>query len=343
MICIKSPQFSDRKKEQWVLDKFHEFLELCGIEESRHKATKLSHEEILCGLHYRSTDLTVAPTVEKRYKCITGLIIIVIHQSMYFKPAESLLGTITWIASTCYPMVAFLRRLRRPLIAHRKMYGEQNTMIHWDNEDVKDCKLLIEWLYHMKRVSMLEIANVIKRKRIMLYTDGATNGAKPNWNPGLGAYCQGEWFSVRVPKKWNDEYIQYLNENKQKYISKETNIAHFEALAIVTALNTFKHLWTEDSLIDIRCDNKTCCSDFANKNSDDILRMDCVRWLIHNFKATKVKNIRIEINYIHTKRNYLSDACSRFNHRLFIEKCKQNGKSYKSKPTKPIFPELGKI
>ncbi len=211
--------------------------------------------QIMCGLEFDSTDLSIAPARDKRLKCIRGLIIIVITGKLGFKASDSLMGTITWIASTCYPFCAYTRRIRQPVVQHRRLYGEKEGILEYSSEHIRDARMLLDWLRDIRRVSMLEICNLIPMRRIIIYTDGATNGARPNWCPGIGAYCEGSWFMDKVPNIWRDEYIRYISENKDLIFTKDTDIAHFEALAVVTALNTFKDKINPNTIIEMRCDN----------------------------------------------------------------------------------------
>ncbi len=95
-------------------------------------------------------------------------------------------------------------------------------------------------------------------------------------------------------------------------------------------------------LIQLWCDNAICCSDWANKSSDDVFRMDCVRWTLYNFNNTIYKNIKIEIHYIKSKANKYSDALSRFNLTDFLRHINDNNMPLNDYQSRPIYPELGK-
>ncbi len=293
---------------------------------------------IFVGLYFDMTDLSVRPATDKKYKCKIGLLIIIMCREMYFHPFRSLMGSMRWICALVHPFSAYLRRLQKRANEHSRKYGERNGLIKFNHEDVKDCRMLVDWLDRFDKVSMYDIIGLRNRHRVMIFTDGATNGAKPNWNPGIGGFCNGYWYMDIVPKKFVNRYLKFLDEHKSIVYDKETDIAHFEALGVVVALNTFKGLIGPHDLIDIRCDNQICVYDFINKNSDDVLRMDCVRCAVH-FASTIVDS-RIEITYIKTGNNYYADALSKFDIKRFRELCIHNNHPFRSRPLTPKYPNL---
>ncbi len=315
---------------------------MCGIIESKKKRTGLEWYQKFLGLDYDSSDLTVGLVEKKRYKMINGLMIIIIVTTMEFKRFDSLLGTITWAATLAYPFTAYIRRLRIKHTNYINKYGRANNTLHFIEEEIKDCRMLVDWLRNCKRVSMFEICGLIKYDRLLIWTDGATNGSRPNWNPGIGAYCNGDFIMCKVPELYKERYLRWVETTeKDGYIvEKETDIAHFEALAVVVALNTFRDKIKPNTLIDIRCDNKIFCGDLVRKRTNDVLRMDIVRWIIYNFNPMMIENIRIECNYILSKGNDLADPLSRFSMSDF----KRNVLAANlpiGQRKQPLFPTLG--
>ncbi len=333
--CIKSDCFSDRKRETFLMNKFYEFLALCGIKESIKKRRGLSWVMILCGLLYKSSDMTVGPGADKKYTVIFTLICIYQSGTCMSKDYESLIGSLRWFAALIWPGTAFLRRMTMKLTAHKRIHGEDNVLMEFNEEDQKDHHWWIIYSFKLDRISVYDVVAPKPTTMIPLWSDGATNGSREKgWCPGIGAYYRGHWMLAEVPSQFLDKY-----ENETLNYSKETQIAHFEALAIVAAINSFEPFIESNICIHLKCDNQVCEGIFANKNSDDLFIMDCVRWLV---MFAVDHRIRFYISYCLTLEN-ISDPLSRFDIPKFIKIGRQRRISVDGKPTKCKIPDLNQF
>eukprot|EP01083_Nonionella_stella_P287269 977757_1 len=287
--AISSTPDSDRIRENWIRDKYIEFLVLCGIDEKEAKRFGLDWRLEICGLVYDTTDMTVGPGLDKKVKVIQSLLAIASLRKLPSDEFESLLGSLSWFSQLIWPGKAFLRRLRMKLTNHKRQFGIAIRILYFDDEEVKDALWWLKYVHKLDRVSMYDVTNTAARPRAYIWTDGATNGSreKGTWNPGLGGYFDGRYFSATVPLRLVDRYV----DSSIDY-SKEMNIAHFEALAIIVALNTFDQFIPRGTDLIMKCDNTICEGVFENKNSDDI-------------------------HWLDTRANYLSDALSRFDFDAF--------------------------
>ncbi len=330
--AIKLQNGQTIKDAENTLDKLYEFFALCGIKESKRKRTGLHKELELCGLTYNTETMMIVISKEKKLKVMKKLFEVKITHSMMSKQFESLLGSLQWFAEIMWPGKAYVRRIRMKLTKHKKKYGETNRLMSFNSEEMKDINWWIEYMDKLKPKSIYKVFPK-KMKMRNLYTDGATNGSKQkNWNPAVGWYFEGTYSAGIIPK----ELINVYQNNVLEY-EKETGIIHFEALAIIAAINTIKEKLKRDEIVHIYCDNTTVVEVLKSKNSNDLFLMDCLRWICY---IAYDYDIRFKIDYITTKKNVLADALSRFAIKKFYEEIKKKGLRLEKKLTTSIIPDL---
>lgn len=123
--AISSTKYSDRSRETFLMNKFFEFLTLCGIEESVAKRMGLSWVMKICGLIYDSTDMTVRVPFVKKEVTIYSLIFIYCSGSI-MKKYESLIGSLRWYATLTWQGTAFCRRMTTKLTTSKREHGDKD-------------------------------------------------------------------------------------------------------------------------------------------------------------------------------------------------------------------------
>ena len=332
--AIATNDKDSKTRPQWILERFYEFIEKCGLEESLHKRTGLHQILEICGLVYNTINLTVSPSPTKMDKVKFGLTKIVVNKCCMAKQFESILGSLNWFAQLIWPGVAFMRRLRMKSTAWKAENGETDGLLFFNDVELKDIYWWLDYMDLICERKMIDLVTKVPHQQMIpLWTDGATNGSKEKtWSPGMGAYFNGNWSMTPVPPEYHNKYnCKALN------YEKEIAIVHFEALAVVSALHTYRDSFKEGDWIKLYCDNTGCCSVFERKNSNDLLLMDCVRWIV--MFAMK-KRIGFYIQYIRTTHNKLADPLSRFDPKKFMANCNDKHLPYNSYNTPLKIPDL---
>ncbi len=170
-----------------------------------------------------------------------------------------------------------------------------------------------------------------------MHFDGATNGSRETgWCPGFGVWYKGNYIAAKIPEK----YTNIFRSTHTTY-AREFAIPHFEMIAIITGLHTFRHLLKRGSKLVLVTDSKHVEGIMKNKNSSDEFLQSCLRWLCMFHFTEKVK---LYVIYRNTKFNKIPDNGSRFRwiamRKLAERECKENGWTLKNWSSNFEIPDI---
>ena len=170
--------------------------------------------------------------------------------------------------------------------------------VRLDNEFKNDCKIWIQFLYHINAVCRPYVDLAVTRKaEILTLTTDASKGIRL----GFGAYFFLDWLFGQ----WEFGYIEQM----------DPSIEYLELYAVLVAIYAWSHRLCNGRFV-IWCDNSAVCGMIKKgstgcRNCSHLLRMLTLSNLIHNRK--------IFAEHITTEDNFLSDHLSR----LRVEKFKK--------------------
>ena len=287
----------------------------------------------LCGIIYSMFEGLIDFSIKKNEHMIYLCLVFLFSGGGWTKTFESLKGKLRWAAIMRWPGVAFIRRMDEFEIQFKALYGEVNTYVMFPLWLIKD---IIWWTLFLLIPKATKIVDILfdLSEYIEFYSDAATGDNKNVKHPGLGVYMDGNWFSIKVPIRFQLAYKKI-----ERNYSKEMNIAHYEMLAILVGWFTFLPFIKQydRKCIRIRCDNDIVNYALANKNSKDQFLSDCIRILC--FSSAK-ENIRYFGLSIRSEFNTLADLLSRFEIGSFINFCRHNGYLVKPRTVNVVFPNV---
>ncbi len=295
---------------KFICEQFSVFLDVAGLKEEPSKREGPNIELDALGFDIDSYAMELYYREDKKdkikYLLNKALLMGYLHCTEY----EKLLGKLQDVANLAWPAKAFLRRLRSKFYQLLEKYGHRDFYVIFEAWELKD---LNWWLKYIDVVSSISIIDYCCPfwPTIEMHFDGATNGSRENgWKPGLGVFFQGKFIVLEVPPKYTS-YFYNVHGNYEK----DYAIAHFEFLAIILGLHTFRGLIDSGIQLKLVTDNKHVEGVIKNKNSTDEFLQSCLRWTC---MYAVDKYITIHIDYIKSKLNKIPDAASRFDYRTLI-------------------------
>ena len=314
--CVMPPH---QDIAQEMTESIGDCMESIGIEEEIKKRDGPKTEIEIIGLVWNTSNMTVTPSVEKKEKILNILYKIKLLKRTTIKQLESVIGKLTFCAVLMWPGKAFLRRLRDLLYKYVNKYGRKTVTVYLPDWALRDVNWWIDWMLKIPKVSIIRQC-IPKSPNKTMEFDGATNGSREKgWRPGIGINFEGRMMWDEVPTKFLNSYI-----NIERNYEKEYAIAHFEMLAIVVGLWSFRELLKTDDCILLRTDNKFVESVLKSKNSADLFLSDGVRWIC---MFAMEKEIRFYVTYINTKVNIVADALSRFDPKTATDEVVRRGRT----------------
>ena len=317
---------------------FSKMLNKSGLDEKESKREDPALQMDLIGIDADSETVTVACTAKQRQRIMQTMYRFLFQDGYSVTDHDSLLGQMAYVAETVWPCKAFLRRIRQQNTRIIQQFGRRTpTFVPMPAWERKDFLWWITMMIRVTRVSVLHVMDPALPEKEMFF-DGATNGARPRWSPRIGVWYQGAWLSKKVPAKYLDTFR--LNGSLD---DKEYAIAHFEMLAITAGLHTLRGEIGRRVKIMLRTDSKQVEAAIKTKSSNDDFLMAGVRWII---MFAIERQLRIYVDYVHTKANVFADAASRTEHIMAKVRpqaqrlCEERGWTLREQYTEIQFPDL---
>ena len=272
----------------------------------------------------------------KTFKCKELVFEGIINGFLDLVQMDSMLGKLGDLANMRNPARSFLKRLRVLFGQYLKKYGRKLIMIPLPQWAILDLKWWARYIDVVREIDILEFCDPFMPEDEMSF-DGATNGSRENgWNPGMGVWYKGQFIMSQIPQHYKDTFIF-----QDRDYEKEFAIAHFEMIAIITGLHTFREQFKSGSKLILRTDSMHVLSVMKNKNSNDIFLQSCLRWLC---MFAVEKNIRLYLLYINTKKNLIPDMASRFDtlslYRYATKECQRNNWKLRDCTDNMIIPNI---
>ena len=264
---------------------------------------------ILLGIHFDTEKLEVEVKEGKLKELIfcTGFILDV--KWYWIDSAESLTGGLNWVAIFHWPACAFLRRWARYIARIIAKEGRSHAPFQVPRWALLDIEW---WHWYLKALIPTKIVSIVGVPTTFYegWTDGATNGSKPNWEPAIGGYVFPDFFAAPLPSRFREFYRCRHND----YV-KEFAIPHFEMLAMVVMVKLFAERWKGENVeVTFWRDSTHAQSALRNKSSGDEFLMLCTRWICR--EAVRL-GFRFRVERISSEDNKLADYLSRCRLDLF--------------------------
>ena len=283
---------------------FCEFLNLTGLKEKFTKRIGPNQLIILTGFYFDYIRMKVYYPILKRNRIKELICKYLFVEMANLSEYESLLGKLNDVATLRKPARSFLSRLTDHFWAYIKHFGRKALIIVFLKWQLLDLRWWLKYMDTVFEIDILEYCDPFMPEDEMSF-DGATNGSRKNgWNPGLGVWYKGQVISIPVPQKYTNVFI-----SEQYGYETEYAIAHFEAIAIIVGLQTFRDQLIPGSKLTLKTDSMHVLGTMQSKKSHDLFLQSCMRWLCWFSIESKVI---LYLDYIHTKKNTIPDLASRF-------------------------------
>ena len=286
-----------------VLQKLSEHYRYTGFIENEEKKEGPETSMIHLGIQPDTTDVSVQHPLRKRNEVTELAYKVLFHKGYTIPQHETLLGKCEHMAEYAWPGKAFVVRMRiQNTFIVEKFGRDPNIWVSLPDWEEKDILWWIEYAESVSKVSIIHLLDT-SLPNTQIFFDGATNGAKPNWEPRIGVWFQGAYIEMDVPERYRTVCVSEIDDTP-----KEQAIAQFEALAIVVGLDSMADLIGTHQKLLLRTDSKHVEAAFVNKRTPDPFLMACVRWPL--MQAAK-QAWRLYVLYVNTKSNRWADAASR--------------------------------
>lgn len=263
-----------------------------GLEVNKDKCLPPCQHQLVLGLHYDTSSMTVQLPKEKQSK-YSDLITKYLQQGYIVKKElHSLIGKLQFSAAVIIPGKAFLSGLRK---LYYESDGNDSHNVTLPNEICID---LLWWLTALKHLNgiPLKIPAGISLPEIHLFTDASLFA--------VGGILNNSCYAYRLPC-WNE--------------LRNCHIAIIELYAVVIAITT----WAKDlreKHVKINIDSRHCKAALQKMNDKNKTMMTFVRFI--SMKSLEFK-FTYELNWIPSKQNELADSLSRLNFKKFDLCCKK--------------------
>ena len=210
-------------------------LEKLGLDISTKKLVQRCTKATCLGVEVDTTKFTVAVPQEKLANIQTVCTQWVGRQTCTKKELQSLLGSLLYISKCVHSSRIFLNRMLDTLRSH---FGKEDILL--DQNFHRDLNWFIKFLPYFNGVVFFNHALF----RMIIELNACLEG--------LGAICQNQVYSIKIPK------------NFENY-----GIVHLEMLNILVALRVWCHQWATHRIL-LKCDNQAVVSVLNSGKTHDL-------------------------------------------------------------------------
>ena len=300
------------------------FLNLCekiGVPVAMEKTVWASNVITFLGMELNRVDMKMTILEEKRRKALNRLLMFEDKKKATVNQLEKLTGLLNFLNKAIVPGRAFTRQMYAKInktIEKRNLRKHHHITI--DQEFRQDCTMWRTFLTSPKEL----LLGKLSRPFIDLYEPSKTaemlffySDATANPELGFGVIFDSEWLF----QQWDKEFILNINPS----------IEFLELYALCVGIFTWSHK-LENRRFTIFCDN-TATRDIVNQYSSGCkYSMILIRKLV--LKSLEC-NFRINVVYMSSRDNFLSDNLSRLNISKFKNLAKKHGVRNEPFPTQP--------
>lgn len=271
-------------RAEYLYQKFQEWLELLGVEESFDKAVPPSTKVIVLGILFDTIKMMLSLPKEKKQELVRELHKWRNRKSCSLRQMQALVGKLNFASGVVRAGRVYMARLINTMRGRQK--GDSSPIILSDT-NLSDVQW---WIEHIDMYNGIEMTSLM---------------VNPHWK-SVGS----TWFSDSSGTGiggWSEISGQYFHHSlSNEFCQKDIN--SLECLALLLCVRKWAEMHKGQRIV-VSCDNQTTVAVINSGAAKNKFLQACLREIHH---MCAMSSMEIKVVWISTKKNRIADTLSRW-------------------------------